>query len=496
MQLQWERKQIPALGVKVWETQNQEQTLELRLGESMPDIGHIICAWGQPLLRTKEWQSDQMQISGGVQAWVLYAPEDGSAPQCMEAWLPFQMKWNLPETQRDGIIRCDVHLGGVDGRVLSARKMLVRAQISALGQALEPETVICCVPEETPAHIQLLRQTYPVRLLSEAGEKQIRLDEDLVLQTRPAVRIISCTVQPMLDEQQVVGGKAVFRGNCAVHVVYSLEDGMIHSEDHDIPFAQYADLDKDFDKAASLDTMMAVSDLETELIDGGLRLKCSVIAQYVVTEERLLETAQDAYSVENTLSLQMWEPEIPVILDTCSDIRTAKQNDGQVQQSIIDACCFSEQPVLRRSGDTAQVQIPLLLQLLCRGEDGQYFSSTVRFVEQWQVHASEDCHMMLRAVPSDTPKFAIAADGMECSVSLLVEMQTVVRQPLSMISDIEVGQKIQADEARPSMILRRAGQDTLWQIAKNYGSTVDAIRTTNGIDDISSEQQMLLIPIS
>ena len=49
MQLQWEKTLISAMGVAVREVQNQEQTLEVRLAEDMPDIGHIICGWGQPL---------------------------------------------------------------------------------------------------------------------------------------------------------------------------------------------------------------------------------------------------------------------------------------------------------------------------------------------------------------------------------------------------------------------------------------------------------------
>ena len=92
MQLQWEKTLIPAMGLVVREIQNQEQTLEVRLAEDMPDIGHIICGWGQPLLRGKDWNGDNMSITGGIMAWVLYAPEDGSAPRCVEGWLPMQMK--------------------------------------------------------------------------------------------------------------------------------------------------------------------------------------------------------------------------------------------------------------------------------------------------------------------------------------------------------------------------------------------------------------------
>ena len=143
MQLQWEKTLISAMGVAVREVQNQEQTLEVRLAEDMPDIGHIICGWGQPLLRAKDWNGDSMSVSGGIMAWVLYAPEDGSDPRCVEGWLPFQLKWNLPKTEHDGVIRCDILLRGVDARVLSARKMMLRAQISAMGEALESQEVAC-----------------------------------------------------------------------------------------------------------------------------------------------------------------------------------------------------------------------------------------------------------------------------------------------------------------------------------------------------------------
>ena len=34
--------------------QTQEQTLEVRLPDGMPDIGHVLGAWGQVIVRGKE----------------------------------------------------------------------------------------------------------------------------------------------------------------------------------------------------------------------------------------------------------------------------------------------------------------------------------------------------------------------------------------------------------------------------------------------------------
>ena len=64
-----------------WETKNEEQTLEIRVTEDMPPIDKILAAWGQPIIRTKEWDGDQASVSGGVLAWILYDAQNGAGPQ-------------------------------------------------------------------------------------------------------------------------------------------------------------------------------------------------------------------------------------------------------------------------------------------------------------------------------------------------------------------------------------------------------------------------------
>ena len=55
LQLQFERQGIPCLKTLKREIQSQEQTQEVRISDGMPDIGSIIGAWGQVILRGKEW---------------------------------------------------------------------------------------------------------------------------------------------------------------------------------------------------------------------------------------------------------------------------------------------------------------------------------------------------------------------------------------------------------------------------------------------------------
>ena len=77
MELQFEKIPIAYLKKLTGQLRTQEQTLEVRLTDGMPDIGRVLGAWGQVIVRGKEWNSDHMAVSCGVMAWVLYTPEDG-----------------------------------------------------------------------------------------------------------------------------------------------------------------------------------------------------------------------------------------------------------------------------------------------------------------------------------------------------------------------------------------------------------------------------------
>lgn len=181
MELEFERTEIPCLGWKHRDMQSQEQTLELRLPEGMPDIGTVLGAWGQCILRGKEWRSSEVGVSGGVMVWVLYQPADGGNPQSVEAWMPMQQKWGIGDSQREGIIRTRWQLKNVDARTLSVRKLMLRATVQVLAEILEPKDAQIYLPTAVPEDIQLLHREYPALVPREAGEKTFQLEENLSL---------------------------------------------------------------------------------------------------------------------------------------------------------------------------------------------------------------------------------------------------------------------------------------------------------------------------
>lgn len=494
MELQWNPSACRYLKCTVREVQNQEQTQEVRLPDGMPDIGRVLCAWGQPVLRGKEWRNDGMTVSGGVTVWVLYAPEDGSAPSSIEVWLPFQGKWNFPETRREGTIRVNCLLRGVDARTLSARKLMVRATVGLLGEALEGAEAEVYAPGEPPEGVQILQKTYPVMLPVEAGEKQILLDQTLAVSGMPR-KIIACDVQPMLTEHTALGGKAVFRGNGCVHLVYMGEDDRIYSQCFEIPFAQYTDLDHDYDKEATTSVMMAVSNLESELTEGQIHIKCGLIAQYTIYERSLLEVAEDAYSPERRVTPKMEMLEVPVVLDRRSETLEAQQDMQANAAQVVDAAFWPDHPTQYREADQMILELPGQFQTLYYDADGQLQANTESWSGRWELPAGENCSLCVCVCQPRQPGSTLQNGQLRLSGEIKLDVLTQARQQIPMVSALDVGETVQMDPQRPSLILRRLEDVSLWELAKDCGSTVDAIRAANQLSGDPLPGQMLLIPV-
>lgn len=498
MELNFEKTILSCLDTVVQEVQNSEQTQEIKLPDGMPDIGHILSAWGQVILRSKEWRSDSIAFSGGIMVWVLYAPEDGSAERCIDAWIPFQMKWDLPAGTPEGDIRIQCLPRFVDARSVSARKIMVRAGVAAMATALAPKSVEVYAPAESPEGVELLRSTYPVRLPVEAGEKSFLQDEDLALpDSAPQPdQLIYYRLNPRITDKKVLSNKVVFRGNTNLHILYRSEEGQLHGWDYEVPFSQYVELNGEHGSDALADILLSPTSLELELDDEShLRLKCGIVAQYLITDKQLLELIEDAYSPGRELNIQTETLEIPAILENRRENVYGEQAISGEANVAADVNFLPDFPRQRRTENGVEMELPGIFQVLYYGEDGALHAGTAHWEGQQSVNADMNSQIVAVPMPAE-PQASIGNSNILAKAELPLEMTALARQGIPMVTGVALGEQRQPDPGRPSLILRRAGEKRLWDIAKASGSTMEAIRKANNLQEEPAPNQMLLIPVS
>ena len=482
MELQLNKKNCSYLHTLVHQVQNQEQTQELRLSEEMPDVGRVLCAWGQPVIRSKQWRSDGMTASGGISVTVLYFPEDSTSLESVETWIPLQANWNFPTSNREGFVRVQCLVRNLEARMVSARKLMLRVSVDMLGQVLEPTETEIYYPGDLPEGVEVLTNVYPVVLPKEAGEKQFLVEEEI--QASDAAKWISFSLDPRIVEQNVVGSRLVIRGNGMLRYIYLDEQGSLRNGSKEITFAQFADLDGEYDKEATADVILAISGIEPEISADGVRLQCGLIAQYLVRDHMLLVLAEDAYSPIRQIDVAQQLLNLPLELDNRIEMVEAQSifQGGRV----LNMTFMPQTPALYRQEDTVHIEVPAVFQYLYQDYDGVVQAAVENWSGEISLPAADNCQISATVCAVDTTG---------AFPRIMVNVQTCTNQQMPMICEVTVGEQKTPDEGRPSIILQRMNGDSLWELAKSTGSTMAAIRKANHLSQDPMPGQMLLIPI-
>ncbi len=498
MEIQFQENKIPCLHPVKSQTQSQEQTQELRLNDGAPDVGRVLGAWGQVVIRGKEWNGDSVNVNCGVMAWVLYAPEDGSQAQCVETWMPLSMKWDIPDQGRDGTITCQCHLRSVDARILSGRKMMVRATVCAVAQMFVEGETCTYIPTDVPADVELLEKTYPVCLAREAGEKAFMFDEELTLPpSAPSLdKPVRWSLQAEITDQKVLGDKAVFRGSGLLHLLYRTQEGALASWDFEIPFSQYTELEHQYGHQAQVQVIPLVTALETEAADEGrLRLKAGLSGQYVIYDLQDVAVVEDAYSPDREVQIHTEPVSVPAVLDRKTQSVQAEQTVPYGSSRVADVAFCPGCPRQQPRGDEVQMELSGSFQILYYDKEGVLQPAAAQWQWEKTEPLAENCTMTLWCSPVGKPQASSAEETTAMQAECMLTAVTMTRQDMPMVTGLSLGDSSQKDPGRPSLILQKAGKENLWSIAKRNGSTVSAIRAANDLQEEPDPDRILLIPI-
>ena len=496
MEMQFDRVPMAYLKKLTGQLRSQEQTLEVRLPDGMPDIGRVLGAWGQVIVRSKEWNSDAMTVSCGVMAWVLYTPEDEESVRSVEAWLPFSMKWELPDARYDGKILVSCLLRGVDARGISARKLMVRASLSALGEAWLPDEASMAVPGALPEDVELLTAEYPLLVPREAGEKAFSLEEELALPNgvRPE-KLLYYSLQPEILDKKVMAGKVVFRGIGRLRLLCRGEDGKLFPLNFELPFSQYGDLEGEYDGEPTVSLCPCVTGLDLSMDENGvLQLKAGLLGQYMLCERIVVSLVEDAYSTRRTVVPIMEELRLPVVLEQTVRTFHGEQTLRTEVDQVVDTVFLPAYGQPERTAFGIRVPLPGQFQTLYYDGEGKLSGAVMSWEGEWTMDADDNAMVDMYIQQTGSPQ---AVPGMELSLrgELTAAATVTAGQGLPMITGMEMGEPEKPDADRPSLILCRKGDRRLWDIAKRTRSTVTAIKEANRLEGEPEENRVLLIPV-
>lgn len=493
MEMKFNKTVMRYLQSVVRKFQTQEQSQQVRLTDGMPDAEKVVACWGQVILRSKQWETDCIQVTGGVTTHILYMSRESKKLQCMETWVPFQIELEIPDHSADGSVTVRPSLHSVEARVLSERKLQVYVTVGVTLDASVMNEANLYFTNEHDDMVQILSNHYPLQLPVEASEKHFNLEESLdVSSSNDDIKILRYTMEMVLTESKIIADKLVLRGNALVDILYMDADGGIYSWNTEIPVSQYAQLSMEYEPGSHADICFAVTDLDIETTDGsGFVLKAGVLAQYTIYENKNITIIEDAYSNARELEIHSDVLQLPSILEQKEEILEPEVALELADHKILDIALFMEE--LQTDIDDASfcVKPKGYFQILSLDPEGNLQNSTRKWESVWRLDASPDIATDVSAAIEGRPKIR----GQKIAAPLKLKLACMNVNPISIINDIQIGEPLPTNQNRPSIILCRAESKSLWELAKCNGSTVEAIQKANNITSEPIAEKLLLIPV-
>ena len=486
-------------------TVTQEETQETIVPDACPDILRIIDVCGQILLNEKRSEEGQAIISGTVLTTVLYHPEGEQGIRRMETRLPFVCRQDINTLHTTGTIHARCSLLGVDARILNPRKILIRAELAINIAAFQKtERIIHCGVESAESnHICQQESAVEHIIMIDVSERTFHFSDTIRLQhTGEASEILACHAYANSMENRLIGNKLVFKGTIDVSILLLDADGVLTQRHESLPFSQVLEL---ADTAETTDCQVFVELMSCSCTpdeDDGtqIHLEMDFAAQAQILSAKQSVLLIDLYSTTNEMDTKQ---EVFSYCSHCQNtilsqsMRELLETEGLVR-SISHTRTHFHPITQHRQGNCLTLRSKCCITVLYQNESQQFMVVQKEVPVQIQVDCPEgticsNCHITsgeMLAIP--------AAGGIEFRLSVQFQFLQHSYQKCQVTTGARLGELRTSNLPRPSVVLRLASaNESLWDIAKTYGTTTQQILQANDLEEIATVGgKMLLIPSS
>jgi len=504
MELELDRTQLSGYETVLDTTVSHEETMEMIVPDACPDILRICNTEGAVCLRSKEALDGRAEVLGNVKAAVLYLPDGEEGMRRLEVTLPFTCGADSTAVSAQCTILAVPRVIAAETRILNPRKVLVRVNLAISIQVFAPVYGTLCsgVLNQEDAGIEQKVESCDTCVTVCVQEKPFTFSDEIsLLGSKPeAEELLKHRIALRCNEAKVIGSKLIFKGEAQLQVLYRAEGGLLCSAEFELPFSQIMEVSGAGEESTCQVQVLLTSD---ECVMGGdgrtFSVSLGLLAQAVVREERNLELLTDAYSTAYDLSAETENYTMSRLADWGRKEQVVREilEVDVLAREVFDAYVSMGTVSQSREGSHLTVTAQAAVTVLYVSEEGSR-SSVTRTVQAsctLELDEGSGCSCVCSC---PAPVFATpTSGGIEVRFQVDFEYVALESRKVLGISALHMDEGAPRDTLdKPSIVLRMVGaQETLWDIAKAYGTTQRDIMQANELEEETVPSgKLLLIP--
>ncbi len=486
-----------------------EENTEIIVSDKSPDIMRIVRGNGNFFLKDKEAREGKISVEGMIKGIVLYIAEGEHSMRKLDVAVPFFHTFDAEGVTPDSKVIVKSCLRAFDVREINPRKVSVRASVEVSYRAYErAEEVICggVIDADKYGVCTKARKVYGYRPII-IREKSFSISDDIEFSgdEMNLSTILLGEVSLTQTETKIIGNKSILKGVADVSYVYSTEDGMLHSDERELPFSHILDIDG-MDDSHELCVELAVTgfdfDPQYDAAGNARYMTVSITGEATATvfEQSEQEAIEDAYSTMYGFEVERRSVPVSKYIDKFEKRAPVSESieTGNGIKRVLDVSVSLFAPVKRRENDNEILSSDAQIFVMYIGEDDLTYGASRRISVVCPMELSEN-HNYEASARVRGRSYSIGRDN-EINVRFFVDfgITEVESQNAAIVSAMEVDtEKFTDRKARASITVKRINKGCdVWSLAKEHGTTIEEIASANGISEEGYIPcgKMLIIP--
>ena len=473
--------------------------------DSKPDILNTICTSGVVSIYKKEVQEEKMRIDGTINTYIMYMP-DGSEDTVrgLNASLDFSENIGIQNCKEGMDDITDIKIKSIEAKVLNGRKISMKATLEVNVRIYSKEEVEVINNMKNADNIQILKEDLTVNSLVGSGETKIYAKDNIPIDSIDNLaEILKAEINLVDKDIKISYNKVLTKAEAEVTFMYLTEDNRINKVTYKIPVVGFIDI-QDVTEENLCDVNYEIRNIvikPNSQEEHSIYVEIEIQARCSVYEIKQINLIQDMYSPTENLNfetkqiLTMTEKQsvknIKQIREkiNLNDVENESLIDVDVEPNIINENKINTKILYEGEMNLRFIFVNQRMQIDIK-ETKIPFEYTV---ENLQNGESLNTNNYLEIKSKD---FIIQDGGdINCNIDMETNTNMYRTANINMIDSIqEDGEREEQDYSIMMYIVKKG--DTLWKIAKEFGSTIDGIARVNGIEDrnLIKKKQKLFIP--
>lgn len=474
-----------------------QENAECVVPDTEEDIGKIAAVQADVLLKSKDLGGRGVLISGEARAFLLVIAEQQNRLSLLRLSKPFTVELELPEQNAELLTQAALSVQAVDARILNPRKVSVSFEMNACLRCYR--SVSLPVESEVPAAIReslhIKREETEVLLPNAVCEKPFALTEQFPFpEGKPApARLVSEKTTFEIQDCQLIGSKAILKGTATASVVYLTGEADCPMQaSFSTPFSQIVEINEEKmdSHCVSVALTGAYYDL-TESISGEkvLDMEVHALIQMISSSCERIRRITDAYSNRMPLTA---EKEL-IELKSAGQEERVRVHSAETL-SVMEDCkeVLSVLPYVSRvSQEQGKLSAAVNFDIVYRLSDGLISAVRRTVLLEGSCRAPSDRISDVQIMNLQTQENGTELKtDFDLEFTLLREKTVELNRLCAVVMDED---SPFSPDAFATLTLVRDEGESLWELAKRYHSSVDAIQRENE-QESGEKGDFLLIP--